>query len=160
VVRVGVTGHRSLDDIDAVIDAVDGVLDRVADGPIEVRSSLAEGADRIVVERALRRPGSRLVAILPLDVEDYADDFGESVGEFDELLAGAAEVEVVAPATTREAAYEAAGRAVVDGSDVLVALWDGERSRGQGGTAEVVEYARARGVAVEVVPVRRRGMQP
>jgi hypothetical protein len=159
VVRVGVTGHRSLADIDAVIRAVDDVLDRVAGGPIEVRSSLAEGADRIVVERVLRRPGSRLVAILPLDVDDYVDDFGESVGEFGELLAAAAEVEVVAPAATREAAYEAAGRAVVDGSDVLLALWDGEVSRGQGGTAEVVEYARARGVTVEVVPVRR-AVQP
>jgi hypothetical protein len=56
VVRVGVTGHRSLADIDAVIRAVDDVLDRVAGGPIEVRSSLAEGADRIVVERVLRQP--------------------------------------------------------------------------------------------------------
>jgi hypothetical protein len=95
------------------------------------------------------------VVILPLDVDDYVDDFGESVGEFGELLEAAAEVEVVAPAATREAAYEAAGRAVVDGSDVLLALWDGEVSRGQGGTAEVVEYARARGVTVEVIPVRR-----
>ena len=155
MVRVGVTGHRSLDDVDAVAAAVDDILDRLPTGPLEVRSSLAEGADRIVVERVLRRPGNRLVVILPLDAEDYADDFGESVGEFDELLAAADEVEVVAAQPTREAAYEAAGRAVVDGSDVLLALWDGAGSRGQGGTAEIVEYARRRGVTVEVVTVRR-----
>ena len=160
MVRVGVTGHRSLDDVDAIEAAVDAILDRLPAGPIEVRSSLAEGADRIVVERVLRRPGGRLVAILPLDAEDYADDFGESVAEFDDLLAAAADVEVVAPQSTREEAYEAAGRAVVDGSDVLLALWDGEASRGQGGTAEIVEYARERGVTVEVVTVRRAAAQP
>ena len=160
MVRVGVTGHRSFDDVGSVVAAVDGILDRLAGGAIEVRSSLAEGADRLVVERVLRRPGSRLVAILPLDAEDYADDFGGSVGEFDDLLAAADEVEVVPPQPTREAAYEAAGRAVVDGSDVLLALWDGAGSRGQGGTAEIVDYARERGVRVEVVRVRRAAAQP
>ena len=160
MVRVGVTGHRSIDDVDAVMTSVDDVLDRLPEGPIEVWSSLAEGADRLVVERVLRRSGSRLVAVLPHDAEDYADDFGESAGEFDELLAAADHVVVVARQSTREAAYEAAGRAVVDGSDVLLALWDGEESRGQGGTAEIVEYARERGVTVEVVTVRRAAVQP
>jgi hypothetical protein len=43
----------------------------------------------------------------------------------------------------------------VESSDVLLALWDGGASRGRGGTAEIVAYARERGVPVEVVPVRR-----
>ena len=43
---------------------------------------------------------------------------------------------------TREKAYERVGRYVVDRCDVLIALWDGERSRGHGGTAEIVDYAR------------------
>ncbi|MEY2438480.1 MAG: hypothetical protein QOF97_3316, partial [Acidimicrobiaceae bacterium] len=60
----------------------------------------------------------------------------------------------------REAAYERAGRAVVETSDVLVALWDGGASRGRGGTAEMVAYARERGVPVEVVPVRRPSVAP
>jgi hypothetical protein len=64
-------------------------------------------------------------------------------------------VEVVDPQPTREAAYEQAGRRVVEASDVLLALWDGAPSRGQGGTAEIVEHARERGVRVEVVRVRR-----
>jgi hypothetical protein len=33
----------------------------------------------------------------------------------------------------------------VSGSDVLMAVWDGQPARGKGGTAEVVEYARALG---------------
>ena len=155
VVRLGVTGHRAFDDdVDDVASAVDLVLDRVG-GPLEVRSSLAEGADRLVVERALRRAGTRLVAVLPLAPDDYATDFDGTADDFRRLLDLAVEVEVVAPQSTREAAYERAGHVVVDGSDVLVALWDGAASRGQGGTAEIVEYARAAGVTVEVVPVGR-----
>jgi hypothetical protein len=155
VVRLGVTGHRAFDDDEAdVVAAVDAVLDRLA-GTFEVRSSLAEGADRLVVDRALRRPGSRLVAVLPLEVDDYATDFDGTVEAFRSLLDRAASVEVVEPQPTREAAYERAGRAVVDGSDVLLALWDGAASRGRGGTAEIVDYARERGVPVEVVTVGR-----
>ena len=154
VVRVGVTGHRVFDDVSSVTAAVDAVLERL-DGALEVRSSLAEGADRLVVERALRRPGTRLVAVLPLPPDDYADDFNGTVDAFQRLLDAADQVEVVPPQPTREAAYEQAGRVVVDGSDVLVALWDGAGSRGQGGTAEVVEYARRVGVDVEVVAVGR-----
>jgi hypothetical protein len=31
---------------------------------------------------------------------------------------------------------------------VLIALWDGQPSRGKGGTAEIVAYARQRGIPV------------
>ena len=34
---------------------------------------------------------------------------------------------------------------VVEHSDVLVAVWDGDRSRGEGGTADIVAYAADRG---------------
>jgi hypothetical protein len=44
-----------------------------------------------------------------------------------------------------------AGKVVVDRSSVLVAVWDGQPSRGLGGTADVVRYARERGVPVEVI---------
>jgi hypothetical protein len=40
---------------------------------------------------------------------------------------------------------------VVDPSDVLVAVWDGEPARRLGGTADVVAYARERGVPAIVI---------
>jgi hypothetical protein len=45
----------------------------------------------------------------------------------------------------------AGGRAVVDRSDVLMAVWDGQPARGLAGTADVGAYARERGVPVEVI---------
>jgi hypothetical protein len=161
VLRLGVTGHRALADVDAATQAVDAALDRIERGVkvLEVRSLLAEGADRLVTEQVMRRSRTRIAAVLPLAPDDYANDFDDpaSVAAFRRLLEEAASVEVApaGPDPSREAAYERAGHVVVDTSDVLLALWDGGASRGRGGTAEMVAYARSRGVAVEVVPVQR-----
>jgi hypothetical protein len=128
--------------------------------PLEVWSSLAEGADRLVVE-AVRAcdPRARLVAVLPLHSDDYRTDFADptSAAEFDELLAGADDTNVTGPDASgaRESAYVRAGLAVVDAVDVLVAMWDGEPGHGAGGTAEIVAAARAAGREVVVIPVRR-----
>ena len=123
-------------------------------------SSLAEGADRIVAERVLARPGGRLEVFLPLEPDDYATDFADeqSRRRFDDLLVAADQVTVIPPDpsdASREAAYARAGTAVLERCDVLLALWDGEGSRGRGGTGEVVAEARAMGRRVEVVAVER-----
>ena len=161
--RIGVTGHRSLVDPDAAAAAVDAVLDRLlaeaTDENLVVISALAEGADRIVAERVLARPGATLEVVLPLDADDYEDDFttAESKAAFRALLAQATHVTTTGPDHTdaRVSAYERAGRAMVDTSDVVVALWDGKPGRGRGGTAETVAYARAEGKAVEVICVEQ-----
>ncbi len=156
---IGVTGHRSFDLADTS-QRVDRLLDVIVEErrPTVV-SSLAEGADRLVADRVLARPHSRLVAVLPLAVEDYERDFAtdSSIDEFRSLLARADSVETVdVPAgATREEAYEQAGFEVVARSDVLIAVWDGQPSRGRGGTAEIVEHARLRGCRVELVVVDR-----
>jgi len=119
-----------------------------------VVSALAEGADRIVTHEVLALEGAWLDAVLPLAPDDYERDFEtpESRAEFRTLLARAAQVSVVGDERSRDDAYEAAGREVVDRSDVLLALWDGEPARGKGGTADVVEYARSGGVPVIWIP--------
>lgn len=154
--RVGVTGHRSFDDPDRATAAMAATLTAL-DPPIELWTSLADGADRLLIDAA-RAAGidTRLVVVLPLDAADYRADFdAASATDFDRLLAGADEVRVVAPQPSREAAYAAAGRAVVDATELLIAVWDGAPSRGHGGTAEIVAEARARGRRVMVIPVTR-----
>lgn len=158
--RVGVSGHRHLADTGGAARAVDAQLDDLLTDPdttLVAVSSLAEGADRIVAERALARGGS-LDVQLPLPPDDYAEDFPATTGEFDALLAAARHVTVVPKDRaddSREAAYERAGHAVLAECDVLLALWDGEPARGQGGTADMVAQARRAGVPVRVVPVER-----
>lgn len=161
-VRVGVTGHRVIDDPGGVVAAVRDVLERVrerfggavgvgrATTRLEAVSPLAEGADRIVARAVLADTGATLTVPLPIPPDDHAADFATpaSKTDFDELLARATRVEVLPPAATREESYERAGRWVVEHSDVLLALWDGEASRGGGGTADIVAHARDRGLPV------------
>lgn len=141
-----------------LIDAKDQAKLAGAATPIafSVLTPLAEGADRLVAGEVLKGPGSKIEVVLPLTKEDYLEDFDtvESKDEFERLLKlarrpislrekplredfGADEL-----AGARRQAYNDVGKYVVRHCDVLVALWDGAPSRGQGGTAEIIEFAR------------------
>jgi hypothetical protein len=150
-----VTGHRRLPDEEALAEQVRRALQRTREllpsspyTPVlfTIISPLAEGADRLVAREVLKSEGADLEVPLPLPREEYLRDFqsDESKREFDALLSRAREVTELGPSESREKAYESVGHHVVDRCDVLIALWDGEPSRGQGGTAEIVEYARTR----------------
>jgi hypothetical protein len=159
IVAIGVTGHRQFEVADAS-QRIDRLLDDIiGDRRPLVVSSLAEGADRLVVELVLSRPGARLTAVLPMAPDEYEHDFDGpgSVAEFRRLLAKAESVSVadVDAHATRDQAYEVAGRSVVELCDILIAVWDSAASRGRGGTAEIVEHARRVGRRVEVVAVMR-----
>lgn len=152
--RVGISGHRHItscypglydvvrDVLDVIVSGRSAIVARSTAVSLRVVSSLAEGADRILV-RAVQGASGQLEAILPLGPADYCADFGsaESKQEFADLLAEAAVTELVPAAASREDAYELAGRAVVDRSDVMVFMWDGQPARGRGGTAEIFNYA-------------------
>ena len=106
-------------------------------------SPLAEGADRVVAECALRAE-LPLHVILPMPRPDYVEDFhGDSRSEFERLLDLASQVETLAPQPSRSESYLAVGRYVVDHCDILIAVWNGEPTGGPGGTADTVAYARS-----------------
>src|SRR2546425_6011719 len=176
-IRIGVTGHRKLDDPAAVQALVKKAIDtevgklfpeesrqniervrRAGTTAISFRvlSPLAEGADRVVVRAVLADPDARLDVVFPLTLEDYLEDFTteESRKEFGELLARCRKPvslrtrrirddrhDAGDQAELRRQAYRQVGQYVVDHCDVLIAVWDGQPSRGRGGTAEIVQYA-------------------
>lgn len=155
-IRVGVTGHRQITDTPELNASIADALLRIAalapSAPevpaiIVAVSSLAEGADRLVAKQVLADGRNRLEVALPMIPDDYVEDFRSEVSrrEFHELLRSACDVWQAPPEDEREAAYETAGHHVADRCDVLIALWDGKPSRGRGGTAETVAYARKRG---------------
>ncbi len=111
-------------------------------------SPLAEGADQLGATVALEL-GYRLHAILPLPPEDYRTDFDSAgLAGFDALLGRADSVFQLTAQDDRSESYALAGRATVENSDVLIALWDGEPARGVGGTAEVVAHALSNDIPV------------
>ena len=117
-------------------------------------SPLADGADQIAAECALAL-GYRLRAVLPFDRETYRAELrGDGSRErFDTLLAKC-DCVLELPGDPSQAfdAYVMTGRATVAHGDVLIAVWDGLKPRGRGGTGEVVELAVARGTPVAHVP--------
>lgn len=150
---IGVTGHRFYDASTAgylrshVRDLL--LAFSADDGDARLVSSLAEGADQLVARVAVDL-GIPVDAVLP--AEGYRESLDEEfAAEFDRLLSDADTVTTLDFAAPDPASYLAGGLAVLERSDALIAVWDGEQARGSGGTAEIVEEARARGVAVHVV---------
>ena len=160
-VLIGVTGHRCLAEQEKLTAGIDAALRTIGGAypgrTLTLLSPLAEGADRLVADAVLRLPGGRLVALLPLPRADYMEDFAsfESKAEFLRLLARAAQAIELLSATRREA-YAAVGREIVERSDALVAVWDGQGAQGLGGTAEVVAYARSLGKPLVIVRAGNR----
>lgn len=154
MVRIGVTGHRRLVEVDRLTEGVDRALKHIAqtfpDQPITIYSPLAEGGDRLVVKRAVELYNARVFVALPLAVEEYKKDFlsETSKEEFEHLLANADQVIQLSPENTREQSYLAAGLYVLDHCDVLVALWDGQKARGKGGVGDIVAEARHRRLSI------------
>lgn len=156
-IRIGVTGHRYLESSSALAGLTTRVLDLVPSTPstdvrVGVVSALAEGADRLVAGEVFdhaskHRNEARLEVVLPFDRDRYAmlQEFSnEATTDFDSWLDRASSVTELGGEWEPESidrAYETASHHVVARSDVLVALWDGQPSRGKGGTADTLVFA-------------------
>jgi hypothetical protein len=149
---LGVTGHRPNklrpEAIARIWTQTEHVLDELAAicGGLGIVSGMAEGADRIVVKLALSR-GFELRCVLPFAAAEYERDFAsqQSREEFLALLGHASRVdELAGNPEARSAAYEAAGRAMLDQCDILLAIWDGRPAAGRGGSAQMANEAVAR----------------
>ena len=117
-------------------------------------SPLAEGADRLFAEEALKL-GYELQVPLPYEREEYKKDFHDDASRraFDDLLSKATAVfelegELDANGNHLATTYGTVGRVVLDHCDLLVAIWDGLPARGDGGTAHVLELARHRHIPI------------
>ncbi|MBW8368486.1 MAG: hypothetical protein K0M70_11605 [Arenimonas sp.] len=155
---VGVTGHRDLREEQLpelsgqVRDFFLGLRRNYPRIPLTLLSPLASGADQLVTQVA-QELGVRVVAVLPVPVAMYRDDFDEpgSQATFDHQLAHAEVLElpilrashpasVAAGGHARDLQYAQAGIFASSHCHVLLALWDGEPSGLLGGTAQVVAF--------------------
>ncbi len=157
---IGVTSHRNIpaSQIAAVrarLREFFARLDRdYPDLPLTVVSALAQGGDQLVAEEALAA-GARLIAVLPMDRAQYAQDFLDAAehARFDALCARAEVIELprvagnslddadAAPSgAERDRHYAQVGVYISSHCHVLLAIWDGKASDRLGGTAQTVEY--------------------
>ncbi len=148
--RVGVTGHQGLDVATERRIRSALAIEISRRGAILGVSSLAEGADQLFAEEVLRQGGA-LVAVIPCEGYEQAFQTDDARMTYDRLKGQATEVIELSYGAPGEEAYWAAGRRVVDLVDEILAVWDGEKSGGLGGTADVVDYARQHKVPVSVI---------
>ncbi len=149
--RIGITGHRGLSPRtqELISAALRKELEPHTGAELVGVSSLAGGPDQLFARTVLDLGGT-LEVVVP--AEQYRDglDPDERHG-YDELFAKAKHVERLPFVESTEQAHLAAGQTVVDRSGRLVAVWDGKPARGVGGTADIVSYARHKGVPVAVL---------
>ncbi len=170
--RVGVTGHQPRDLYNAHIDQLQKQIHEVLqvlkqfaqehprvstyyrerDEPVlRLVSALAEGADRYAAQQAISL-GYELQCPLPFARDEYLNDFEEdaSAQEFNRLLDNTqfttAILELDGSRHRETESYLAAGRVILSQSDVLLAIWDGQGPRGEGGTAQIVAEAGLRNI--------------
>jgi hypothetical protein len=143
---VGFTGHRHLQNPEAVAAALRSELAALRKAACELIaiSSVAIGADMAFAGEVIRA-GIKWIVILPMPREFFREDFTpEEWARAERLIAQAAEVRILRP-NERPQAYVDGGKATVDDSDCLFAVWDGKPAQGPGGTAEIVAYAQKLG---------------
>ena len=142
---VGFTGHRHLKQPEKVGTLLRELLDSLGkeiSGQLVGHSSIAIGGDTLFAEACVAS-GIPWIALLPFAEGDFKSDFEETDwNKARQLLQRAARVESLVGAKDRNVAYLECGLATVEEADLMIALWDGEASRGTGGTAEVVAHAR------------------
>ncbi|WP_430783824.1 hypothetical protein [Actinoplanes sp. G11-F43] len=137
--RIGVTGHIHLEPLAHRLIRDELVRVLSAHPRVHGVTCLAEGADQLFA-RAVRECGGTFEVILPVPLSAGPAEMPPAG-----LLGQARRVSRIAVGGPVEAAYEAASRAVVDRTDILIAVWDGEVCGARGGTAETVAWALRRG---------------
>lgn len=151
VMKVGVSGHRSRDGanwawVRATIKDI-----AVSSKNVCGYTSLAPGADQIFAEVMLEER-KRLVAVVPVCNGEIELEVAEKPA-FDRLYSQAHKV-IRVEGVTPDEAFLKAGRKVADCVDQMIFVWDGEPSRGLGGTADIVSYAarkRKKGVILDPI---------
>jgi hypothetical protein len=155
----GVTGHRDVraEDEPVLRAAIEAIFARFEAAypstPLLLLTPLAEGADQLAAEVAVRR-GIPFRVPIPMPLPQYRDDFtgADRLAKFDALLSRADGPPYEMPYygdTTAANAGDEARRAhqyallashLSRAAHVLIALWDGVPSGTTGGTAQAVRF--------------------
>lgn len=149
--RLAVTGHRGLSQATnaMVEDALRTEINKRSASDLIGLSCLADGADTLFA-RAIVDRGGALHVIVP--AREYRDSLpADHHATYDALLAKAARVIALDRVESNSDAHMEASLRMLGEADELFAVWDGLPARGYGGTADVVNAARGRGMPITVL---------
>jgi hypothetical protein len=148
VLAVGFTGHRKVPYETKSRQVIREFLARQKEshhGILYGVSSAAAGGDQLFAESCLELD-IPLRILLPRPAEQFRADFDDTSWlRTVRIMENAISVEVTGRHEAQNEQYYDCGIQTVAESQLLVALWDGQPSRGIGGTQEIVSYARKTG---------------
>jgi hypothetical protein len=139
--KVGVTGHQRLSNScawDWISEQIQAELACI-NPPLVGITSLAIGTDQLFA-RIVLNVGGTVEFVMPFPSYTKAFSNADQV-EFARLRALCSRTEVLPARSTDQESYLAAGKRVVDLSDLVIAVWDGQPPKGLGGTGDIVQYA-------------------
>ena len=151
--RLAITGHRGLSGattrlVDEALRAEIKRHQNDSDNLVGL-SCLADGADALFAQAVLDA-GGELVAVIP--AQRYREKLPEPYHTtYDNLLKQAKQIIELEHKKPCSEAYMDASIRMLQEANEVVAVWDGCPAAGHGGTADVVSYARGRGIPVTVL---------
>ncbi|MFF8929363.1 hypothetical protein ACF1AO_19050 [Streptomyces longwoodensis] len=120
--------------------------------PRDVPSLVRAGAGLpLAFGRVTHELGHPLMVLIPEHGDSSPSGDGGELRAHRELLALAAQIRMLPFDPLDRDACVSADERLVAGCSRLLAVWDGSPSSGQDATAHMVAYARARGIAVDVL---------
>lgn len=173
-IYVGISGHRDLkkSNKDKYREQIKTILLKLvkenSEKEVIVLSPLADGADRLMVDAAVEL-GLRYEVLLPMVSTLYQKDFSvSSLEEYKILIMNARDIPSVVAlcdncteeniteyGAYRDRQYLKVGQEIVERSDMIVFLWDKKHSKGVGGTADIVSYAKIKDKSYIIVVCER-----
>lgn len=150
--RLAVTGHRGLSEkTTALVDAAlrSEISKYAGDGDLVGLSCIADGADTLFARAILDHDGTLHVVVPAREYRDALPVDHRAI--YDALIAEAAEILRLDHVESDSEAHMDASLRMLADADRLLAIWDGQPARGYGGTADVVNAGRERGIPVTVI---------
>lgn len=138
--KIGITGHQDLGSQQKYNEIANKLNQIISGNPITFGfTCLAKGADQLFAE-TLMKDRIPYCAVIPSD--NYEDTFTdkETLEKYQLLIKNAEQEKILSFNQPEEKAFYEAGKYVADSSDLLIAIWNGEDSKGLGGTADIVNY--------------------
>jgi len=148
---IGITGHQEIpqEAIPFIQHGIRTIINGFQSNIVGV-SSLATGADQLFASSILN-VGGKLQAIIPCDKYETTFSRLSDLEMFNYLLNSSEVVIKLNYKSPSEDAFFDAGCMVVDTSEILLAVWDGQIAKGKGGTADIVKYANSKKKEVVII---------
>ncbi len=176
VLSIGLTGHRDIamgglaaEAIEHTVGDILGTLRRAlapaiaqqagyfsAATPIMRLTTMgAEGAD-LLGTRAAGKCGVEISYVIPFALDEYRNDFSPTSAAVavENMSRAASLLELPGRRDEGPRAYERANEIILSNIDLLLAVWDGQRAQGRGGTGDVVQAAVVKCIPIVVIDPR------